>query len=95
MMAKSIRIKTKSTFIILIALAIILLNLHVWNIVNFGDFIGYDSRSKAQQKLLDELNEYDADDGNNSADALYQDEEVTEEEIKLFGPLAEKEVHVA
>ena len=85
--------KTK-VLLILFTLCIVIINLHVWNVINvFKYHQRNDSTNVIQQDLLNDLNKYDNDfDDTPDEHPKYQDEEFTEEEIKLFGPLEEREV---
>ena len=85
--------KTK-VLLILITLFIVIINLHVWNIVNMFKYHN-DTANAIQEDLLKDLNKYENDfdeDDTTDEHPKYQDEEFTAEEIKLFGPLEEREV---
>ena len=53
-----------------------------------------DPRNTSQQDLFGDSNKYDRDfvDDESHGHPKYQDEDITEEEIKLFASLAEREV---
>ena len=84
--------KTKY-FLVLFALALLLINLHFWNVLNplkYYNVTGDEEiEDNPERKKFDNLVEEDeaTDD-----QPIYQDQEVTEEEIRLFGSLEEREV---
>ena len=84
--------KTKY-FLVLFALALLLINLHFWNILNPLKYY----KEAGDEEIEDTLerkkyeNEVEEDDATDDQ-PIYQDQEVTEEEIRLFGPLEEREV---
>jgi hypothetical protein len=70
-----------------------LINLHFWSVLNpFKYYNETDDEGieddLATKKYDNAVEEDDATDDH----PIYQDEEVTEEEIRLFGPLEEREV---
>ena len=83
--------KVKYIFL-LFALILLLTNLHFWNVINvfyfFKDLRSYEivdietNTSKFEQYEVE----------NKSDEPIYADEGFTEEEIRLFGPLEEREV---
>ena len=83
----------KSKYVLfLFALLLIITNLHFWNIIkifNFYKDIEYDTIGDLKNET--KSHELDEDD-DISEEPMYADEGFTEEEIRLFGPLEEREV---
>ena len=83
--------KMKYLFIFF-ALFLLLTNLHFWNVINVFDLyqdIGNNTIVDVGNKTRD----YNQDEDDNiNDDPIYADEGFTEEEIRLFGPLEEREV---
>ena len=83
--------KVKYIFLLFV-LILLLTNLHFWNVINvfylFKDLRSYEivdietNTSKFEQYEVE----------NKSDEPIYADEGFTEEEIRLFGPLEEREV---
>ena len=84
---------TKAVLLLFI-LIFVIIYMRVWNI--FHDFqSNKDSHNGNKYDLLKGGKSYDKDfdeDGSTDKHPKYQDEDFTEEEIKLFGPLEEREV---
>ena len=84
--------KTKY-LLVLFALLVLLINLHFWNVLNPLQYYKYTDDVGKENDL--EREQYDnvvtVDDATDDY-PVYQDQEVTEEEIRLFGPLEEREV---
>ena len=78
--------------LILFALFLLLTNLHFWNVINvfhlYND-IRNDTIGDVENKTRDYVHD---EDENSSDEPIYADEGFTEEEIRLFGPLEEREV---
>ena len=89
----TVKMQRKVKYIFLLfALILLLTNLHFWNVINvfylFKDLRSYEivdietNTSKFEQYEVE----------NKSDEPIYADEGFTEEEIRLFGPLEEREV---
>ena len=89
----TVKMQRKVKYIFLLFVLILLLtNLHFWNVINvfylFKDLRSYEivdietNTSKFEQYEVE----------NKSDEPIYADEGFTEEEIRLFGPLEEREV---
>ena len=78
--------------LLLFALTLVLTNLHFWNVINvtylFKDLKNYEKVDI--EKNITKFGQYEID--NQSDEPIYADEGFTEEEIRLFGPLEEREV---
>ena len=84
---------TKTVLLIFI-LIFVIIYMRVWNIFHVFQS-NKDSHNGNKQDLLKDVKTYDKDfdeDGSTDKHPKYQDEDFTEEEIKLFGPLEEREV---
>ena len=83
--------KIKYIFL-LFSLILVLTNLHFWNVIDvfylFKDIRNYEIVDI--KKNATKFGEYETD--NQSDEPIYADEGFTEEEIRLFGPLEEREV---
>ena len=83
--------KFKYTFL-LFSLILLLTNLHLWNVIDvfylFKDLKNYEIVDV--EKNTTKFGEFEIDD--KSDEPIYADEGFTEEEIRLFGPLEEREV---
>ena len=85
--------KRKFQYLLLFfALVLVVINLHFWNMINifhmYND-ITNDNISDVENKTFNSSFE---DNDNQSEEPIYADEGFTEEEIRLFGPLEEREV---
>ena len=83
----------KSKYVLfLFALLLIITNLHFWNIINIHNFYK-DTENDTAGDLENETKSHELDEDDNiSEEPMYADEGFTEEEIRLFGPLEEREV---
>ena len=83
--------KIKYIFL-LFSLILLLTNLHFWNVIDvlylFKDLRNYEIDDI--EKNITEFGQFESD--NKSEEPIYADEGFTEEEIRLFGPLEEREV---
>ena len=76
----------------LFSIILLLTNLHFWNVID----VFYLFKDLRNHKIVDieknttEFRQYEID--NQSDEPIYADEGFTEEEIRLFGPLEEREV---
>ena len=86
--------KTKYLFLLLVVTIIVFVNIHLWHsptIFNHGNDTYKTIRNNSSFDI--DIYDNDFDDYNGTGDhPKYQDEDFTEEEIRLFGPLEEREV---
>ena len=86
--------KTKYLFLLLVVTIIVFVNIHLWHYTSIFNPDNDTYNTIRHNSSFDiDIYDNDFDDYNATGDhPKYQDEDFTEEEIRLFGPLEEREV---